>query len=399
MLRKEMFPILCLTLVAMLCAGCGAGGAASPSTASVALGTLTTISVTPANTSIAANTHQQYTATGNYTNPVSSRDITGLVTWSSSNTSIATISNTTGSDGLAAALSSAGTTTISASYGGKTGSTRLTVTAATLTSIMVTPSNPSISDGTTQQFIATGTFSDGSTQNITATVTWSSGTPSTATISNTAGSKGLATAVNAGTSTISAVYAGQTGSTILTVTPATLLSIAVTPSNPSIAEGANQQFIATGTYSDSTTQNITTTVTWSSSNTNVATISNTAGSQGSAAGVGGGTTTIRATLGSVNGTTTLTVTGSGIANLMWDAPTQYTDGSTLNPAVDLQSYKLYYGTVSHTYTQVVTVVNPGTSTVSESIALASGTYFFVVTSVSQDGMESYYSNEVAKTVY
>ena len=42
------------------------------------------------------------------------------------------------------------------------------MTAATLLSIAVTPANPSIATGTTQQFTATGTFSDNSTQNLTS---------------------------------------------------------------------------------------------------------------------------------------------------------------------------------------------------------------------------------------
>lgn len=88
---------------------------------------------------------------------------------------------------------------------------------------------------------------------------------------------------------------------------ATLVSIAVTPTNPSIAKGTTQQFTATGTYSDSTTQHITTSVTWSSSNTGVATISNASGSNGLASAVDVGTTTITATYGSVSGNTTLTV--------------------------------------------------------------------------------------------
>ena len=49
---------------------------------------------------------------------------------------------------------------------------------------------------------------------------------------------------------------------VLTVTAATLQSIAVTPANPSIAKGPTQQFTATGTYSDSSTQNLTSQVTW-----------------------------------------------------------------------------------------------------------------------------------------
>jgi hypothetical protein len=53
---------------------------------------------------------------------------------------------------------------------------------------------------------------------------------------------------------------------------ATLNSIAVTPVGPSILTGATQQFTATGTYSNGSTQNITSQVTWASSTTAVAEI-------------------------------------------------------------------------------------------------------------------------------
>ena len=58
------------------------------------------------------------------------------------------------------------------------------------------------------------------------------------------------------------------GTAMLTVNAAgaTLKSIAVTPASPSIAAGNTQQFTATGTYSDNSTKNITTSVTWKSSN-------------------------------------------------------------------------------------------------------------------------------------
>ena len=64
----------------------------------------------------------------------------------------------------------------------------------------MTPANPSVAKGTTEQFTATGTYSDNSTQNLTSQVTWASATTSVATITAT----GLATAVGTGTSTISA---------------------------------------------------------------------------------------------------------------------------------------------------------------------------------------------------
>ena len=82
-------------------------------------------------------------------------------------------------------------------------------TTPTLTSIAVTPANPSITKGTTQQFTATGTYSDNSTANITSQVSWTSGTTSVATIT----SSGLATGVAAGSSTITATLGSVSGNT------------------------------------------------------------------------------------------------------------------------------------------------------------------------------------------
>ena len=77
----------------------------------------------------------------------------------------------------------------------------------------------------------------------------------------------------------------------------TLTSIAVTPASPAhLKVGATQQFTATGTYSDSSTADITTTVTWASGTTATATIT---ASGGLATGVAGGTTQITASMGTV----------------------------------------------------------------------------------------------------
>jgi hypothetical protein len=84
---------------------------------------------------------------------------------------------------------------------------------------------------------------------------------------------------------------------------ATLSAIAIAPTNPTIQVGGTEAFTATGTYSDNSTQNITSLVTWSSSNAPVASINAT----GVASGVAGGTSTITATLGSVTNSTKLTV--------------------------------------------------------------------------------------------
>jgi hypothetical protein len=85
--------------------------------------------------------------------------------------------------------------------------------------------------------------------------------------------------------------------------PPTLTSIAVTPANPTLTVGGTQQFTATGTYSDSSTLDVSNQVTWASSNTAAATIT----AAGKATGAGTGTTTVSATLASVSGSTSLTV--------------------------------------------------------------------------------------------
>jgi len=254
---------------------------------------LTSIAITPANPSIAAGYTQQFTATGTFSSG-ETYNITQSVTWNSSKNAVATISNGAGTQGLASALTT-GTATITAISGKIVGPTVLTVTAPVLVSIAVTPAAPSIALGTQQQFTATGTYSDGSTQNLTGSASWSSSAPNVATIAG----GGLASSVATGATTISAASGSVTGLATLTVTPATLVSIAVTPSAPTVTLGNTEQFTATGTYSDSSTQNITTTVTWASGNSAVATISNAAGSQGLAASVGLGTSAITATLGSV----------------------------------------------------------------------------------------------------
>lgn len=91
---------------------------------------------------------------------------------------------------------------------------------------------------------------------------------------------------------------------------ATLTSIGLAPVNMTIAAGANQQFTATGIYSDGTTQNLTTEVTWASSDPSFATISTVAGTIGLATGVAAGTTTISASLGPVSAQTNLTVSAA-----------------------------------------------------------------------------------------
>ena len=119
-----------------------------------------------------------------------------------------------------------------------------------LVSIGVTPANASIPNPGSRQFTATGVYSDHTTLDLTTSVTWSSSLTAVAAVSNATGTRGLASAQGTGTTTITATAVGGlvSGSTSLTVTAATLVSIAVTPVDPFVAAGSTQAFVATGTY-------------------------------------------------------------------------------------------------------------------------------------------------------
>jgi hypothetical protein len=332
------------------------GSVVSPvDTLTVTPPTLVSIAVTPTNPSIAKGTNLALKATGAYSDG-STQDLTTQVTWSSSAPAV-TVSNTSGSQGVAtgASVGSATVSAASTSAPVVSGSTTITVTAAALLSIAVNPTSPSVAAGLKQQFTASGTYTDGTTQDITLTVAWSSSDQTIATISNAGGTQGQATALSPGSTTITATLGSIDGSTTLTVGPAVLVSISVTPANPSIALGTTQQFTATGTYSDNSTQDMTSSVTWSAAPAGVATISNTLGSNGLATSNGQGVTTITATSGSISGNTQLTVTGAVLTSI------------AVNPTV----VTIYQGTTQQ-FTAMGTYSDSTTQDVTATVAWSAG---------------------------
>lgn len=262
---------------------------------------LQSVMVTPAQPSVALGVQQQFKATGTYSDGTS-QDLTSTATWTSSQSSVAAIS----AGGLATSKGT-GTSTITATSGSIFGTATLNVTAAGLVSIAVTPTNPSVPVGVTEQFTATGTFTDGSTQNLTASVSWSAVANTTASITTGGLAKGLAV----GTAAITAMSGSISGSTSLMVTNATLASLAITPTAPTVPLGLLQPFTATGTYSDSSTHDLTASVTWASSNLAIASIDVT----GLAAARNLGSTSISAKLGSIQDSTTLTVSAASLRSI------------------------------------------------------------------------------------
>ena len=294
------FPLIVLAVLV----GCGGGSVTTNTGGSHPAVVLQSIRVSMNNPSLPAGATGQLTATGSYSDG-SSQDLTTSATWSSSNPAVATVN----SAGLATGKSN-GSATIAAASGSITGTAPITVTIA-LVSISVSPAVRTIAISTDQQFKATGTFSDGSTQDVTGTVTWASAKSTIATVSNTVPTKGLAQALAAGSSIITATSGSISGSATLTVSSTPLTSIVVTPTNSSVPIGLIQQLTATGTFSDGTTQDITNTVAWSTSPNTVASIT----VSGAATALKSGTATITAGSGAVTGSTQLTVNTANVLSI------------------------------------------------------------------------------------
>ena len=103
-----------------------ASGSISGSTGlTVTAAVLSTIEVTPASPSTSVGKTLQFAATGHYGDGTT-QPVTGAVVWTSSLPAIATISNASGRQGQSTGVAN-GTTTITASLGGVTGSTNLIV--------------------------------------------------------------------------------------------------------------------------------------------------------------------------------------------------------------------------------------------------------------------------------
>ena len=174
-------------------------------------------------------------------------------------------------------------------------------------SIKIVSTSSKANVGVVTKFTAIATYSNTTTADITALATWSSSS------TNVVNIDGSVVAISAGTTNIVATYESTVSNVVaFTVNQARLSSITISTSSTSTSSTisvptlGSQQFIATGTYDDKTTANITSAVTWSSSNPLVATITN---------GINGGgfatasyiisSTIISATLNSISDSVTL----------------------------------------------------------------------------------------------
>ncbi|HEV8400740.1 MAG TPA: Ig-like domain-containing protein [Gemmatimonadales bacterium] len=256
------------------------------------------VTVAPATVSVYEKASVQLTATLKDAN---GNVLTGrLVTWSTSNGGVATVSTS----GLVTGVS-VGAITITATSEGQSGGSAVTVTLAPVATVTVAPAGPSLQVGGTLQL--TATLKDLNGNVLTGrVVTWGTSAPGVVGVSPT----GLATGLAVGSGSVTATSEGKVGTTTVTVIPVPVASVTVSPAAASVLVAGTVQLTATTRDAGG---NVLTgrTVTWSSGTPGVATVT----TAGLVRGVAVGTATITATSEGKQGTATITVTQPPVATV------------------------------------------------------------------------------------
>jgi uncharacterized protein YjdB len=216
-----------------------------------------------------------------------------LPTWTSSNPAVAIVS----ASGLVTALST-GSANIAAALDGKADTASITVVAVPVGSVSVQPTALSLTIG--QGATLTATVKDANGAVVTdRPVAWTTGNSAVASVTQA----GVVKALAAGTATISATSEGSSGSAVVTVAPAAVDHIIITPGSvDNLRVGHSTQLSATAV--DANGNAIAgATFTWQSSSTWIATVN----SSGKVTGVHSGTVTISATFSGRTGSASVRV--------------------------------------------------------------------------------------------
>lgn len=263
----------------------------------------------PSTMSLTVGTSGSLTATFNPANATNQN-----ITWTSSNTAVATVTRNTNGPSTTVTPVAAGQTVITATTadGGKIATCKVTVTAATVpvTSVTLNQTNASLTPNQPLQLTATVKPDNASNK----TVTWSSSNSAIATVS----SSGLVTAKSAGTATITATAndgSGQKATCTVTVTTGTLSLN--TSSLTLTAKGSASTLTAT-TAPDTQAANVKWNIT---GNGGIVTLSTNQGKTCSVTPLAVGKTTVRATV-TISGTTytadcQVTVTSADAADITY----------------------------------------------------------------------------------
>ena len=296
---QETFPAMPAGYYFMTCTGTGSntyftqlivGESSTPVTP-----TVSSVTINPSSATLNPNDTKQLSVTVDATPASADKS----VTWTSSNPSVATVSES----GLVTAVAQ-GTATITATSNldnTKSGTCSVTVNAPAapipVTAIALNKSTANIAIGDSETLTINYTPADANTGKA---VTWTSSNTSVATVDNS----GKVTGIAAGSATITATSttdASITASCAVAVQAVAVTGVSINPTSANLQIGGSTDLTYTILPANATDKS----VSWSSSNTSVATVNN-----GHVTAIAAGTATITVTTtdGSKTATCSVTVT-------------------------------------------------------------------------------------------
>ncbi len=225
------------------------------------------------------------------------RDVTADVQWSSSDAALASVSY-----GLVTTLRT-GFVTITAELANATTTADLTITAATLSRVTLTPATATLLRGRSLDLVLTGEFTDGSQVDLSAQALWSSSAAQLAVVN----AHGRVDAVLPGVVTITAQLGRFAASSTVTVTTVEPVSLSVSTPHAVLALGGSTQVTAWALMSDGSMVDVSSLASWSVGDGAVLLAS----SADDVRAAGLGTSTLTATWSGLTASTTFTVTPWG----------------------------------------------------------------------------------------
>jgi uncharacterized protein YjdB len=263
------------------------------------------LAVTPENMSLKVGESASLKATYyTLTNGVrdGGKDVTASAEWSRTNTSVCTVS-----EGRVSATA-AGTSAVTARYGGCSDQSNVTVSDKVEYSLEVTPSSHSLDVGaskafTVKYYVITNNVKNSGTD-VTSSATWTSSNTGVASVS-----KGTVTGKAQGSATITASYSGLSATATVNVSNVVTYELTITPNPADVKVGKSVSLTATYvTYtngSQTKSENVTASAAWSTGNASRATVS-----KGSVTGVSAGSVTITATYSGKSASATVNVSNN-----------------------------------------------------------------------------------------
>lgn len=226
--------------------------------------------------------------------------LTRPVFWSSSNASVATVSQS----GLVTALAP-GAVQLAASSGGRSALVPLTVNERAVALVRISPSTSTIRIGALTVLTAELLDASGATLRG-RPIAWSSATPSVASVST----DGTVAGIAVGSATIAATAGNVTGTALVSVVPVPAASVVIAPATASLLAGDSRSLAAT--VLDSAGHTLTgRTVTWSTDAPTIANVS----SSGVVLAIAPGVATITARSEGRSSTSRITVSAVPVATV------------------------------------------------------------------------------------